>query len=254
VVVQRNAVEAVGTSGGPLVILTGQFFGSVALGPQALQAVSYASDALPHARFVPGACNVTVDDSEIQCWLGSGVGAGLKWVVEVAGQSSSVPRTAYRPPVITALGVMTAGGAVNSSDAAVSQLRTAGGDVVVVMGDYFGPLSPNVVTWLTGISTTACSPLDDSQTRMACTVGPGVGAGLHVSVVVAGQASAPSTQALSFAPPQVLGVVGSGEVPTAGGGTLTLLGTNFGPDPSQVGCAVCWCGPRLESPTQQHVM
>ena len=125
--------------------------------------------------------------------------------------------------------------------------------MVVVLGDYFGPRSPKVVTGLTGIPITACSPQGDSQTGMACTVGPGVGAGLHVSVVVAGQASAPSTQSLSFAPPQVLdfvvgdgvqGVVVSGDVPAAGGGTLTLLGTNFGPDPSQVGCRVLvWAAP-----------
>ena len=46
VVVQRDPVEAVSTSGGPLVILTGRFFGSVALGPQALQNLSLKGSAL----------------------------------------------------------------------------------------------------------------------------------------------------------------------------------------------------------------
>jgi hypothetical protein len=92
--------------------------------------------------------------------------------------------------------------------------------------------------------------MDDTHTRIQCTMPPGVGTDLAWVVSVAQRASAPSTVKTSYRGPAVTGLIvtsalgvgapGSGLVPTRGGATLTLLGTNFGAHPESV--RVWWNG------------
>jgi hypothetical protein len=83
---------------------------------------------------------------------------------------------------------------------------------------------------------------------------PGVGSGYAWSVVVAGQASEPSSSVTSYAPPSIVSVTVSGigvltdepgAVPTAGGATVTVQGRNLGDDVSAI--TVRWAGTAVVS-------
>jgi hypothetical protein len=130
----------------------------------------------------------------------------------------------------------------------------------VFTGDYFGPTGVPLHIIATGqqtgvvggavIRTSACSVVGAGHTRIHCSTPSGVGAGYTWTLSVAGQPSAPSVQTTSFAPPSLtavtvagIGAVDVGElgaVPTAGGATVTLEGSNFGLDSSAV--LVTWNG------------
>ncbi len=93
-------------------------------------------------------------------------------------------------------------------------------------------------------------PSSTTNLVFRCIIPAGVGVGYRWVVTVGGQASLPSTQTTSFSPPVVslveLRLAGGAPVPlvqgvpTAGGATLVLSGTNFGPVASLV--RVLWNG------------
>jgi hypothetical protein len=122
-----------------------------------------------------------------------------------------------------------------------------------VLGDYFGPMQPNLVEAVVGRSVVYpaggelqaqdCAPFDNSHTQVRCRIPGGVGRGFKWTITVAGVTSPQLPMATSFAPPTVsLASVELGprltsaepRVPTQGGATVTLQGTNFGADAGQV--------------------
>jgi hypothetical protein len=94
--------------------------------------------------FVAVDCAISRDHVEVTCSMGPGVGGRLQWSVTVADQSSTIPLTAYRRPVLTLLAVGADYNESSGSNSNVSQMQrqllsTSGGDVLVFLGDYFGP-------------------------------------------------------------------------------------------------------------------
>ena len=151
------------TSGDTMVALHGANFGVASLSPLALGNVFcegvVSAEHVNTARFTARACNITVDHSKMLCKMGAGVGAHLLWTVTIANQSSANPRTSYRAPVITDLAAfrlnsstVTVGGSPADSSSQLetwrsvelAALQTAGGDLLVITGDYFGYSSPGL--------------------------------------------------------------------------------------------------------------
>jgi hypothetical protein len=124
----------------------------------------------------------------------------------------------------------------------------------VFTGNYFGPAGELLPIEATGrqvgaaggatVHTHACAVVGAGHTSVRCVSPAGVGTQYFWSLSVAGQSSAPSSQFTSYGPPAVTqvtvdgpGIVDgdeAGAVPTAGGATVTLTGTNFGPDGSRI--------------------
>ena len=197
-------------------------------------------------------------DSWVRCVAPPGAGTGLQWVLTVGGQvgvpaSSDVAALtiAYAPPVITSLSTGGANGSVSSYTLAT--LPTSGvvagtgtPATVTLRGSGFGGNRCNGLNALYGsFALTGCvrPPLGSGgavdSTVMTCAVSPGVGAGLGVSISVDGSAPSSAVNAsygsagslvLSYAPPSVSALSGSVVgIPTVGGTTLAITGTQFGP-------------------------
>ncbi len=267
------------TSGGSVVVLTGQQFGPAPLSPRSLGSVTYTPSELrlpvgsasgTPVVFTATNCSITHDDVEITCSMSSGVGSRLLWTVVIAGQSSVLPKTAYRPPEIHDIGVLGApnglglGDAVaNFSASARAGLVSAGGDVLVFVGDHFGPPGLGIPISALGhrsgaspgssVTTTRCVVAGSEHEEVHCISPPGVGANYVWTLRVGGQSSGPSTQRTSYAPPMVTALTTSGvgtldlepgAVPTSGGATVTLTGRNFGADPTAV--TISWNGAPID--------
>jgi hypothetical protein len=130
----------------------------------------------------------------------------------------------------------------------------------VFAGDYFGPANLSLPIVATGrqtgagggavVRTSACSVAGAGHTTVHCVSPPGVGAGYSWSLSVAGRSSPLSAQTTSYGAPLLtavavsgLGILGGdepGTVPTAGGATVTVTGTNFGPDTADI--VLTWAG------------
>jgi hypothetical protein len=254
------AVSAVGgpgafkavTEGGQAVILTGTQFGPLTpLDPgTGLPLASAAADA-PVVRYGRAAspstpfaslsylaetCAVTVADVQITCYTAPGSGADLVWAVSVGTQLSPLRlnlTSNYAAPVVAFY-----------SGPGSREADTMGGEVVVISGRNFGPLSSPIDRVEYGINgtdlsfvATACahSPTNP-HSELTCATAPGVGAGLTWTVIVDGQRStAPTTD---YHPPVVDSAVilGSTAVPpvearTDGGDVLVLSGRYFSTTP-----------------------
>ena len=228
------------TRGGTGVTITGRYFGPNTTAGYTNNVLAVCSnDAIPGlptigitaTDCVMTTVETTLVNGVVECVSGEGVGTGLKWQAEVGGQRSTAlttPTTSYTAPSIT--NVSTAGGA---------GLETSGTTTVIIDGDMFGPINEhNQVTATfqnSGNSNLAGSLFDGTtctvttaHTRIDCTSGAGVGTGHTWRVTVGSQQSAASTNTTSFAAPALSGVTFA-NFSTAGGDTITLRGSNFGP-------------------------
>jgi hypothetical protein len=199
-------------------------------------------------------CNVTVPQTEVQCLSVEGIGKNHHWIIshniETANggigavSPPSEATTSYIPPEISTIYV--------SNATSNHELLTAGGDVVVLNGSNFGPKGTNVVgryqnddnsdgrgVLLSGLMHTVpnCTVVVES-TVVKCTTIPGVGAHHRWYLIVAGQASAPSSSTTSYKPPEVLAVsrfrdgknfAAAKLLETNGSQAVYINGTNFGP-------------------------
>ena len=151
------------------------------------------------------------------CQTVPGAGAALYVSVTVAGQAAPAflsTAIAYRPPSMTSLSGRT------------SLAGTPGGDLIVITGDQFGPVS----TLVPGVgyvpllgaaygkttdvplryAAVACA-VTTADTTITCQTAPGTGAGLVWQVTVAGQSSAIlSGYSTSYAPPVIASFSGPG--------------------------------------------
>ena len=234
-------VDGASTRGGQAVVIRGSQFGP--LGGAYLDLVQYRPSG--YAPFMTAAnCSVTREQSEITCYTVPGAGGQLSWVLVIANQSSTTPSTRYAVPTISALRVRGGGG--------LSALRTAGGDVVVLVGEDFGPATDFIAArnghvellldgehaaYMDGCNVTV------AHTEVACAMPPGVGAAFAVRVMALGQVSARSSQLLSYSPPRLLGVLYAESepqsLPTAGGARWRLNCTDIGGSATLVQVVLC---------------
>ncbi len=192
-------------------------------------------------RLVRTATNCTrdpVSHAWISCFGVTGVGRNHAWTVVVAGQTSnaSTQTTSFAPPQL--LGISGAGSRYANTD---------GGQLIFLSGSNFGPASATAGVVNDGLITVVYGPASNSAsyTAVNCTVSsasisasalqcitaPGIGADLYWSVTVAGQAAASPAGPTSYGPPIVSAFDGPGSrnAVTAGGQTVTIYGSNFGP-------------------------
>ena len=122
------------------------------------------------------------------------VSVGMVWRIIIDGLRSVASTTAYASPRIDSF--------------IAGNLSTFGGDVVVVIGENFGPATPSYLQDVTygpsGTEYTAqnCSVVVD-HTHISCVTVPGVGANLRWVVTIAGQPSEPSAATTSYQRPSI---------------------------------------------------
>eukprot|EP00808_Paulinella_micropora_P030656 g79511.t1 len=217
------------TAGGTKVTLSGSDFGPLtesgiwnSLGASVTATYGGADGSLYEASN----CQVTSDSQVLICSAAVGIGAQHRWRLKVGAQSSALSSSSqvssYRAPSISTL-----------SGAA---MPTAGGSVVTVEGQDFGPANAlvNPVTGTYGKvtgqekSATNCA-VTVSHTTITCNSVQGTGRGHYWRVTVGAQQSMRSNSTMDYAVPTISAL--SGALPllsTLGGETVTLSGTNFG--------------------------
>lgn len=155
-------------------------------------------------------------------------------------------------------GPLETGGLTNSTDVVISvidvnditlehfagpasvAMATSGGQVIRLIGTNFGslppaPADPTTVTYgPTGTEYTAQGCVmagtgQDLNTVLECTTVPGAGANQRWRLVI-GQWSYMSTVTTSYAAPAITQVLNADDMATEGGETVTIVGTNLGPN------------------------
>lgn len=175
-------------------------------------------------------CKVSSAHSTVRCLTAPGVGAGLKWSIEVAGQrSSNVEAGSYASP------------SINSVTTLTPLLSTAGGDAVMIEGSNFGPLGTVVDAFygpVSGSSIESRYSVSCTHTvahkSLTCTAAPGIGKDHLWKLRLAGQTSDPSVDSTSYRAPVIASISGPGSrnADTAGQQEVLITGENFGPEQS----------------------
>jgi hypothetical protein len=201
------------TSGGEHVYITGSNFGPIG---SPIDSVTYGVDG---NDFRAANCGFAIAHTQLLCNTTVGAGSGLKWLVTIDGQISTVPSTDYAPPIITSV---SGPGSINAS--------TDGGDIVILTGSYF-----SVNKWLEKVTygpkgtefTARNCTVSRSHTEITCTTAPGTGRKLFWTVTIRGQASSLSSTFTSYAVPTI-SIVQDAFGPTQGGKQIHIAGRNFG--------------------------
>lgn len=219
-----SSIAATSTQGGQQMVITGTGFGPGGLtlpGGARFNPIATYGPAWAPGRYAAADCTVTAAQTQMTCTTVPGSGAGLLWIVIVAGQSSapSSQLMSYAPPSISGFsgpGVLAA---------------TAGGEAVNITGLNFGPLGTAVDTVTygpTGSEFTAggCT-LVVAHTLISCATVPGAGAGLSWYVTITGQRSVSPTTA--YLAPVIDSFSGPGAVNASANGrqAVTLTGRYF---------------------------
>jgi hypothetical protein len=201
------------TTGGEPVYITGSNFGPIG---SPIDSVTYGVDG---NDFLGANCGFAIAHTQLLCNTTVGAGSGLKWLVTIDGQISTVPSTDYAPPIITSV---SGPGSINAS--------TDGGDIVILTGSYF-----SVNKWLEKVTygpkgtefTARNCTVTRSHTEITCTTAPGTGRKLFWTVTIRGQASSLSSTFTSYAAPTI-SIVQDAFGPTQGGKQIHIAGRNFG--------------------------
>jgi hypothetical protein len=201
------------TTGGEPVYITGSNFGPIG---SPIDSVTYGVDG---NDFTAANCGFSIAHTQLLCNTTVGAGSGLKWLVTIDGQISTVPSTDYAPPVITSI---TGAGSVNAS--------TDGGDVVILTGNYF-----SINTWLEKVTygpkgtefTARNCTVTRAHSEITCTTAPGTGRVLYWTVTIRGQSSSLSSTFTSYAAPTIT-LVEDAFGPTQGGKQIHIEGRNLG--------------------------
>ena len=155
-----------------------------------------------------------ISHHEIVCVLPSGLGADLSVSVSVANQiSNSNVKFSYDKPIVNAAG----------RKDGPTQLRTVGGDEIVIRGSNFGPSQNNKISIY--IADAPCNePVVVSDSEIHCMAPAGVGRDVKITVRAGGQISK-ETPIVRFAKPTVSHVQ---PVHASPGDEITVTGTSFG--------------------------
>jgi hypothetical protein len=238
------------TAGGEQVVILGSGFGPV--DANAITNVTYGKTGV---EFVAQACFVMADPvaslSRLQCLTAPGTGAGLQWVVTIAGQSSDPwGFTSYAPPSVLSFD---GEGARNADTQGAQRVRVWGTNFGAALGpndtisyrvvvanasdnrlpvvDVAGP--GGVLTFVP-LNCTIVVP----HTGIDCYTAPGGGGSMLWTVQIDGQLN--RDPVASYGAPQIFSLarvgaagqvapVGPAGLPTAGNVTLLVSGANFGP-------------------------
>ena len=224
-VTNLTAIKNLDTRGGTRLILRGAGFGG---DPSNLITVRYSTFGTGAQVFTMTTCDraVQTDPTVIVCVTAPGVGANLKLVAEVEGQTSLATSgnvtlaqgISYAPPRITSI----SGGAIRA-------MNTAGGDVFYISGNFFGPDLPTSPDWVrygplvtgTGVNGSSSGTSVSKYSAVACTVftphitlecvsAPGTGTKHWVQASVGGQSTAPYNATLAYAAPVISSFAGAG--------------------------------------------
>ena len=212
------------------------------------------ASALASSVYTTAPCTVLTDHTLVECPTEPGVGTDHLWTLHVGDQSSTAfsTTTSYTAPAIS--GLATANG--------LTELETAGSEVVTLTGTSFGPVnSINTVSAtysnaalsnLAGSTFTATGCTVTADTTIECNTAIGVGHSQAWTVTVGDQSSPASSDTTSYAAPRIecrysgagctvrsgVSVASGGSdilpvtpatIATDGTTTITLTGTNFGP-------------------------
>lgn len=184
------------------------------------------------------------ENTTIQCLTRPGIGKDHSWVISFGDVKSGDDScgnygvcSSYFAPVISNI----------SSGSPLNSLSTSGGDFVTITGDFFGDVenalnaSYSVNTENVDESVLATSvfhaidcTLQIPHEKIICSTVAGVGGGLQWSVGVSNQISTQSDKIISYKSP-VITAISSSAFPklrgfnTSGGDSITLSGSNFGP-------------------------
>lgn len=220
------------TEGSETVVIYGSQFGVVDSAIESARYFQEDSDDVFHVD--PSTCTIEVEHTEIHCKTVPGAGRGLEWKLVISGQESTNPVTAYAPPVVEEV--------TYDFDFASSD----GGETVILIGSNFGPADgqgPFVDSVTYGVSGIEYEVSDfrveydetNVTTRIVLLTEPGQGTDLVFIVKVAGQASEPSADTISYAAPVITSVSPSSARTDEGGKTIKVTGTNFAAlDPSAI--------------------
>ena len=136
-----RAVSPLGldTRGNEVIVLNGSNYGPIGAATDAVVSVQYSASSwgLPYGNYSATKCTVSIAHVQLTCTSAPGVGAGLSFLITVAGQTMSSPSgvtlAGYRKPLISGL-----------SGLGTNQALTVGGQIVLLTGDQFGPVTPTV--------------------------------------------------------------------------------------------------------------
>lgn len=207
------------TRGNEPLVLNGSNFGPSGLATDAVIAVQYSSSSwgLPFGNYSATKCTVSIAHVQLTCASAPGVGVGLSFLVTVAGQTMAAPSAVtlagYRKPIIAGF-----------SGLGTNQALTVGGQLVLINGDQFGPVTPMVAGALAaGVVPGGVAPIASygkfvaafplkyfaqnclvttDHVQMTCFTNQGTGAQLYWAVQLGSQASVVFTnQTTNYAPP-----------------------------------------------------
>jgi hypothetical protein len=232
------------TEGAEAVLLNGRNFGPASLSLQTFMAYGMQQDEYMTNRgridditygecdnmgncrnYTAYNCSITRAHKQIKCLTAAGVGSQQRWVVTIAGQSSTNPKTAYQAPVITSI---TGVGATASN--------TQGGDLVTISGNNFGTNADlqsepgAAVTY--GFTAeehkaAGCTVTVDHH-QIVCTTIPAYGKNLMWKLKIGGQQTIPNLEHVSHYGMPTITAVSPATGNTRGGARITVQGTNFG--------------------------
>jgi hypothetical protein len=129
-------------------------------------------------------------------------------------QTSTTPSTSFGLPIVSNITALWG----DQSSTALSTLNTEGGQLLELLGDNFGPSSPQqfVTAVMMGPYALQGCTIATPHVRMLCRTPPGVGTGHAVTVAIADLVSSASEQLLGYAPP-VIAVMTPGAIRTYAG-------------------------------------
>lgn len=229
--VSGTSVSTLNTLGGDDVTLHGSQLGPTEEkgGPDATFLVKYGPPSDPE-KYTATNCVSTSRNDAVTCETVAGIGRDLVWSISVSDGgnvlgTAHVPSTAtFAAPIITSAGDGTS-------------VPTSGGTSVTLTGSSFGPAGTPVDLCVYGEglrydATDSCTVVSDSIVE--CSTIPGVGSDHEWRITIGGVTSAWSGNlaTTSYSVPSVDLVVGPPDgMATAGGDTITIFGSEFGPLP-----------------------
>ena len=210
------------TVGGEQVLVNGKNFGPADSYTSSLLRVSYGVELdkpvrgiITNVSYIAAACTVAVAHTQLSCNTAEGAGMNLAWNVILDDVPSAQPTTSYAAPIIDRVQYA-------SNFALVTAANVDGGEVVELVGSFFGPTTypgsgiPLIQSVTYGISGTEyiVSPSSwtaVSHTLIRVTLLPGTGTNLYFRVMVADQLSTTSGTDgyFSFGIPSIVSLVPS---------------------------------------------
>jgi hypothetical protein len=245
-----TAPSVLSTYGGTSFTINGAHFGPTSVPTDAI-VIKYKRGIVidDPGGYVATGCSVSVAHTEITCSSVPGIGKELTfWISSLMGSKSNILSDAgnqakYDQPIITS--IVTRRLNPNNEGATITSnnLRTEGGDVVIISGNNFGPASSSHYTFLNeemsrvsyggqngqGYIPSNCKVT--SQTTLECTTSSGTGAN-HRWLVTRGDQQVHSVSSFntSYGAPVITDVSGTSlqSFSTKGSAIIQISGSNLG--------------------------